>query len=44
MSLREKTMRIVTVPFFLAGICWFWIHRAFTKGVEWEKQEFPNLK
>lgn len=44
MSLREKIARILTVPFFMAGICWFWIHRAFVKGMEWEAAEFPHLQ
>jgi hypothetical protein len=44
MSFREKIARILTVPFFIAGICFFWIHRAFTKGMEWEKEQFPHLK
>jgi hypothetical protein len=44
MSFREKVARILTVPFFLMGICWFWIRRAFVKGAEWEAAEFPHLK
>jgi hypothetical protein len=44
MSTREKMARILTVPFFIAGVCWFWIRRAFVKGMEWEANEFPHLK
>jgi hypothetical protein len=43
MSLREKIIRIITLPIFLAGMCWFWIRTAFVKGYDWEEMEFFHL-
>ena len=44
MSFREKIFRILTVPFFLLGLVWYWIHRAFRSGSEWEKDEMTKYK
>jgi len=41
-SFREKVFRVLTVPFFLAGISWYWIHKAFQKGYEWEQEEIEK--
>ena len=37
-SFREKVFRVLTVPFFLLGLCWFWVHKSFTEGY-WAEQE-----
>jgi len=44
MSFRETMARVLTLPFFIAGICWFWIRRAFVTGVAWESEQFPHPK
>jgi len=40
--MRNKIMRVLTVPIVLLGLLWFHIERAFKFGYDWEKKEMEK--
>lgn len=44
MSFREKILRILTIPFVLAGLFYFHIERAFRYGYNWEREQMEPVK